>query len=201
MFAYCLGNPVGMLDQNGELPKCIEDFGKSIMNKHIKPTAKKIKQELSEIDLTYSSGVSSTLIPFVGLINAQSCISIDTKGNVAIQSSVGGGVTTGTPGTSITRYSTITNAPSVEQLNGLGYQLGGSMGFPVEGIPMVFGGDFNIIPDRSKNTTYYGLTGNWGFGSPGLELHASIDDTITLNHTQFNIFDTIEKIYDRYIGW
>ena len=43
---------------------------------------------------------------------------MDTKGNVAIQASGGGGITAGAPGISVTRYKSITNAPKIDKLNG-----------------------------------------------------------------------------------
>ena len=90
-------------------------------------------------------------------LNAQIGISIDTQGNIAVQSGFAGGFTGGTPGMSVTAYQTVTNAHTSHDLNGSGYQIGGSVGVPVYGIPLVVGGDFNILPN-SKNTNYYGVT-------------------------------------------
>lgn len=62
---------------------------------------------------------------------------------------------------SVTAYQTVTNAQTIYDLNGPGYQIGGSVEVPVYGIPLVVGGDFNILPN-SKNTNYYGVTTNVG---------------------------------------
>ena len=68
-------------------------------------------------------------------------ITVDTKGNVAVQGSFSGGVTGGTPSASVTLYQSRTNAPNINKLEGVGYQLGGSVGFPVAGFPLAAGGD------------------------------------------------------------
>jgi hypothetical protein len=45
-------------------------------------------------------------------------VSFDTKGNIAVQATGVGGVTTGTPGASITLFKASTNAPSIKNLEG-----------------------------------------------------------------------------------
>ena len=131
--------------------------------------------------------------------NAQIGISIDTQGNIAVQSGFAGGFTGGTPGMSVTAYQTVTNAQTIHDLNGPGYQIGGSVGVPVYGIPLVVGGDFNILPN-SKNTNYYGVTTNVGFGTPGAEFHVEWGETQTYT-TQFNIFDWMKTVYTEIMGW
>lgn len=100
--------------------------------------------------------------PRIYSFNAQVGISIDTKGNVAVQRAFSGGVTGGTPSASVTVYKSRTNAPNINKLEGLGYQLGGSAGVPVGGVPLAGAVDFNILPDSAAGKNYYGTTTSFG---------------------------------------
>lgn len=131
----------------------------------------------------------------------QGGISIDTQGNVGVQGGYSGGVTGGYPSASITKYHTVTNAPNIKKLEGIGYQIGGAVGVPVYGVPVAAGADFNIIPDKELEKRYYGLTGNIGFGTPGAELHIEWGETFTWNQTQFNIFDVAKGVYIKIMEW
>ena len=102
---------------------------------------------------------------------------------------------------SITAYQSITNAPSIYNLNGESYQIGGSVGVPVYGVPLAAGGDFNIIPDSEGNKTYYGATANVGFGTPGGEFHVEWAQTSTLQPARFNVFDFAKHTYNMIMGW
>ena len=141
--------------------------------------------------------------PSAWIFNGQIGVSMDTKGNVAIQASGGGGITGGNPSISITRYQSATNAPSINELNGTGYQIGGSAIIPVDGVPVAVGGDFNIIPAPERNITYYGgtLTGGFAAGSPGGEFHVEWGTTDTLRNTQFNIYDVARSVYIKIMEW
>lgn len=162
---------------------------------------KTAKKELSKINATYSRGVNVSGTPSAFIFNFQVGISIDTKGNVAIQSSSGGGITGGSPGASITAYQNITNAPNIDKLEGISYQIGGSAGVPIYGVPVTIGGDFNIMPDNALNTAYYGVTTNVGVGTPGGEFHVEWSETSTWSSTRFNIFDIAKDIYIKIMEW
>ncbi|HHW46456.1 MAG TPA: hypothetical protein GXX17_06040 [Clostridiales bacterium] len=155
----------------------------------------------SKVDATYSRGINVSGSPSAFSFNLQGGISIDTKGNVAIQGTFSGGVTGGSPGASITMYQTVTNASNIKNLEGSGYQIGGSVGVPVYGVPLAVGGDFNIIPDTKLNKTYFGVTSNIGFGTSGGEFHVEWGETVTWNQTQFNVFDVMQKIYIKIMEW
>ena len=201
LFAYCFNSPVNMDDETGNWPKWIKNTVKWVAKNIIKPIAKTVKKTLSNVDATYSRGINVSGTPSAFIFNLQAGISIDTKGNVAIQGSAGGGVTGGSPGASITAYQSVSNAPSIDKLEGLGYQIGGSVGVPVYGVPLAAGGDFNIIPDSTLSTTYLGATTNFGFGTPGGEFHVEWGETATWNSTRFNIFDVAEDIYIKIMEW
>lgn len=162
---------------------------------------KTAQKALSKLDLTYSKGINFSATPSVFIFNFQIGMSIDTKGNVAIQSSVGSGVTGGSPGGAITTYRSVTNAPSIDKLEGTGYLVGGSAGSSVYGIPVAAGGDLNIIPDSALNKTYFGATTNMGVGTPGGELHVGWGETTTWSVSRFNIFDVAKDIYIKIMEW
>ena len=203
LFAYCFNNPVNMDDQDGNWPKWIKNSVKWVAKNIVKPVVKTVQKTLSKVDLTYSTGVNVSGTPRAWIFNGQIGVSMDTKGNVAVQASGGGGVTVGTPSISISGYRSITNAPSINELNGMGYQIGGSAIISVEGVPVAVGGDFNIIPDLERNRTYYGgtLTGGLAAGSPSGEFHIEWGTTVTLPKTQFNIYDVARSVYIKIMEW
>ena len=186
-----------MDDQAGNWPNWIKKTVKWVAKNIVKPVVKTVQKTLSKVDATYSKGINVSGTPGAFIFNLQAGISIDTKGNVAIQCSAGGGVTGGTPGASITAYQSVTNAPSIDKLEGPGYQIGGSVGV----YSLAVGGDFNIIPDSALNTTYLGATTNVGFGTTGGEFHVEWGETATWNVTRFNIFDVAENIYIKIMEW
>ena len=201
LFAYCFNNPVNMEDGNGNWPQWIKNLVKWSASNIFKPTLDAIQNIASKIDLTCSKGFNISGTPSVVIFNLQAGVSFDTKGNIAVQGSSSGGFTGGSPGVSFTGYQSIANAPSIEKLEGSGYQIGGSIGVPVYNVPIAAGGDVNIIPDEALGTTYYGLTGNLGFGTPGGEIHAEWGNTATWGITKFNVFDMANVGYIKIMEW
>ena len=201
LFVYCFNNPINMHDHRGQWPQWLKNGVKWVAQNIVMPVVNTVENALSNVDATFSRGINISGSPSGFIFNLQIGISMDTKGNIAIQSSVGGGFTGGSPGFSITAYQSTTNAPNINYLEGSGYQIGGSAGFPVHGIPVAVGGDFNIIPDAYANSAYFGATTNIGFGTPGGEFHVEWSETATWGYSQFNIFDVAEKIYTRIMEW
>lgn len=149
---------------------------------------------MSKVNLTYTKGISVSASPSVFAFGAQGGVSIDTKGNVAIQGTFSTGLTGGSPGAAVTSFNTITNAPNIDSLNGMSYQIGASGGTVIEGVPIVAIADFNLIPGQTNNDLYYGGTVGAGFGTPGIEGHVTMSNTVTWDETKFNVFDVAEKI-------
>ena len=201
LFAYCFNNPVNMDDQAGNWPKWIKNTVKWVAKNIVKPVVKTVQKTLSKVDLTYSTGVNVSGTPSAWIFNGQIGVSMDTKGNVAIQASGGGGITGGDPGISITRYQSVTNAPNIDKLNDAYYQVGGSIAVPIEGVPVAAGGDVMFMPDPALNTGYFGLTGNVGFGTPGKEFHVEWGTTVTLPYTQFNVYEVVRSVYIKIMEW
>ena len=198
-YAYCLNNPVNMGDDSGCLADWIKDSLKWIAQNIARPMLTYTRNAFSKVDATYSTGIDITLTPSVFIFSFQGGISVDTKGNIALQGSFSGGMTGGSPGASVTGYRTITNAPNINKLEGLGYQIGGSVGVPVYGVPVAAGGDFLIIPDT--DTTYFGSTTNLGFGTPGGEFHIAWGATGTGSRTQINLFDLAGWFLTKIMEW
>ena len=201
MFAYCGNNPVNMSDSSGQLPKWIKNTVKWIAKNIVKPVVKTVQKTISKVDLTYSTGFNVSGTPSAWIFNGQIGISMDTKGDFAIQASGGGGITGGSPGISITRYQSITNAPNIDKLNDEYYQAGGSIAVPIGGFPVAAGGDVMFMPDSERKTRYLGLTGNAGLGTPGTEFHVEWGTTVTLSKTQFNIYEIARSAYIKIMEW
>ena len=191
VFTYCFNNPINLGDSTGTWPNWVKKVAKKIAKK-VKSVVDTVQETLSKVNLTYSSGVNLSLTPSFWIFNGQIGVSADTKGNVSLQVSLGGGVTGGSPSASLTGYTSFTNAPRIDKLEGPYYQVGGSAATPTL---IAGGGDFMILPDLELNTEYYGITLNCGVGSPGAEIHIEWGETFTLDFFNFNIFDEIEKAY------
>ncbi len=197
-YSYCFNNPMLLSDEEGSWPK-FKDSVKWFADKHIKPVVKGIQKAFSRMKGTYSTG--GTISGFVGIgVGVQGGMSIDSKGNVALQGTFIRGFSSNCGG-SITAYNTRTNAPSIDNLNGPGYQIGGSYGFFVEGFPVCVGADFNIIPNEDANEMYLGVSRCGGIGIPGLEMHVEYGTTETWGKTQFNVFNAARDIYIGIMEW
>ncbi|MGN1452076.1 MAG: RHS repeat-associated core domain-containing protein [Eubacteriales bacterium] len=201
LFAYCFNNPVNMDDQAGNWPKWIMNTVKWVAKNIVKPVVKTVQKTLSKVDLTYSTGVNVSGTPSAWIFNGQIGVSMDTKGNVAIQASGGGGITGGDPGISITRYQSVTNAPNIDKLNDAYYQVGGSIAVPIEGVPVAAGGDVMFMPAPENNTGYFGITGNVGLGTPGKEVHVEWGTTVTQPYFQVNVYEAARYVYIVIMEW
>ena len=113
LFAYVANNPVNNTDETGRwiIKNAIKWFTKNV----VKPVVKTVKRVLSKIDLVFTRGYTVAGAAAVGsTVNVN--ISVDTKGNVALQRTRGVGG--GTPSLGAGRNFGIVVAPSV---NGIGY--------------------------------------------------------------------------------
>lgn len=158
-----------------------------------KPVVKALQNNLAKVNATYSTGNNITLSPSIWAFSGQYGISLDTKGNIAIQGSLNGGITTGTPTASITRYQTITNAPTIYKLNGSGYQIGCSVAAPV--IFITAGAEGLLIPDQEYSSSYLGFTKSLGASTPGADFHIEWGETRTWKESRLNVFDLLRQGY------
>ena len=198
LYAYCWNDPVNNSDFSGKIPTdAMLDLSFTLAKgaiasavSTVQKTAKLIndvKEVVSNIDATFTVGVSGSATAGIWSYTGQVGLSIDTKGNIALQGTYGYGITGGTPGVSGTMVSMVTNAPGVDKLNGEGYQFGGSVGIPIYGFPFVANGEINIIPDLQEGTTYYGITRGIGVGTPGYEGHLEWTETQTMYQSNIDL--------------
>lgn len=136
--------------------------------------------------------------------NYQIGVSADAQGNVGLQHSFTGGLTTiAKPSTSFSTYNSISNAPNIRKIESSGANIGGSLSLPLEKFDVIAGGDVDIIEDPNNGKTYYGLTVSGGVGksqdkSP-LEGHVDWGQTWTIG--DFNVFDVGKGIYTKIMEW
>ena len=199
VFAYVANNPVNYSDPSGNW--IIKDFIQWYATNCVMPVIRKVKGIFSNISATISGGLSITGSIGAIQIGAQIGGAIDAKGNIALQASVSSGLSSGTPGGSITAFVTGTNAPEVNRLTGPAFEIGASMGALVGAVPLAGGIDVSFIPDSQKDTLYYGVTGNIGFGTPGLEMHALYGETYNLLDISANVFTSSEIVYAQLMEW
>ena len=200
LFTYCMNSPTNMSDSTGNVAEWFKNSVKWVAKTLVRPVVKTAQKLLSQVDFTYTTGVNISGSPSIWNFNGQVGTTFDSKGNVAIQVTKGGGVTTGTPSISITRFHSYTNAPSIKALTLETAQIGGTVGMMVGPVPLSGGGDVMLIYNPTNKKTYYGLTCNAGFGSPGHELHIEWGDTTT-ETKEFNIYELAEDIYIKIMEW
>lgn len=198
MLAYCNNSPIGFADPSGDLPKFIT----GIVNR-AREIAEEVEEKTSRINATVSKGKVFGISFGITGVTLNPCVSFDARGNVELQLSYSWGITTAPGWISVsTGNSTlITNAPSVEKLRGKSGVLGCSKFVLADGIPIPFGGgwDLVLIPDDDQNKMYYGLSSMLGIStSADFEFHVGPSDTIPI--VQVNVFDVFYSICDWILG-
>ena len=176
LYAYCFNNPLSYTDSQGNWPKWMEDAYEWVENK--RDEAKEVWNEVtewvenkvSEIG-TYSTGLSISGTYDHIVVNVQIGLSIDKEGHIEGQISISSGVSTSDHGWFVGGYHTVTNAPTVKNLEGPFTQAGGSAGIPIGGTPIAGGVDvLKMVNDRTGEI-YHGASVSGGVGSPGAEVH------------------------------
>ena len=210
MFAYCSNNPVNYSDPSGEAvnnrPMLINDGGSnSVLEKGVhsgfKVGLNAINQggtsggaNKTDFGFVIARGESISVNTGIWSFEIQYGFAMDLKGNVAIQISPSGGASSG-GGLSISKsqFVTYTNASSVYDLAGSGYQIGGSASIPVLPPMCATGGaDLVTFPAPNGKDYYAGVSLSAGVGlGAGYEGHASWGETN--NIYTFNIFDFFQN--------
>ena len=188
-YVYCWNNSEKHVDPDGAWPKW-KDVDKVVQ------TVKTIGQHGRG---TYTVGLDLSGTPGIWQFDGTIGISIDTKGNIALQGAAIGGITAGTGAVGVVKYQTLTSATTVYDLEGLGTQIGASGLIPIPGAPVMamVGGEFNFIGDISKKGPYeIGATFSEGIGiGKGGEVHAQWGETKTLY--SINVFDIWDGFYKK----
>ena len=181
MFAYCGNNPVNCSDPTGT--SWINDLLDYLREK-IEEEKEKSKDETGTktVGINFASAYGPASFASLGLAS-------DKRGNIGIVISGGGGA--GFPSTGVTIFATQTNAPTVEKLNGLGTQVGGS----VTVLGGSVGAEYVLFADSDTGQGYQGITVSMGF-SPlpfNVELHGEVG---TSKVFAINVYDVMISIID-----
>ena len=177
IYLYVANEPITSSDENGNW--IIKDAIKWFVEEVVNPVVEEIDKFVSNINFTVSIGVSVSLATGFWTYSAQAGVAFDSERNVGIQVTPGASIMTiGSPQASLTGYVSITNAPSIDKLEGEGLSIGGSL----NAIAAV-GGELNVIPDYDENKKYYGATMSFGIGTPSGEVHIGGGETITVAST------------------
>ena len=193
LFVSCFNNPINLTDSSGNWPKWVKNAANWVYNTIVKPVTKVVNKVLSKFNAATSIGASFSVTSAGVSYNYQIGIALDTRGNVAVQRSHSWGASTSS-GASATVYRTRTNAPTIHDLEGTAYQIGGSAGFPVNGFPASAGADLVMMTNGKGDLTYFGLTGAAGIGTPGAEGHIEYGMTES-NSEEYNIYDLVDQFF------
>jgi len=184
-FTYCRNNQISLDDSTGNWPEWIGDFVDSVKDA--------VDEVVRNFNMTLPFGFNFSITTGIWAFSGQIGLSLDTRGNIGIQGSFAGGVSTGSPSASVGVYTMVTNAPTIYDLEGAGYQIGRSVLLPSM-VPVTVGAEMNIIPN-SNGGHYYGGTVMAGLGTPiapGGEVHVEWGGTTTFIST--NYITDIEKL-------
>ncbi len=204
MFAYCGNNPVNNSDPSGNAFLVAEGGSSSAIGgvfAGIKVGLDAISQggrnEVSartDYGFVVARGRSISVNTGIWSFELQYGFAIDMKGNIAIQVSPSGGASTG-GGLSLSKseFITYTNASTIYNLAGSGYQIGRSASIPALPPMCVTGGaDYVTFPAPNAKDYYNGLSLSVGVGlGAGYEAHASWGETY--NVYTFNIFNFFQS--------
>ncbi len=193
LFMYCFNNPINLTDNDGNWPQWVKKAANFVYNKIVKPVTKVVNKVLSKFNAATSIGASFSVTSAGISYNYQIGIALDTRGNVAVQRSYSWGASTSL-GASVTVYGTQTNAPTIHDLKGTAYQIGGSVGVPVNGFPASVGADLVMMTNGNGDLTYFGIMRALGAGTPGGEGH--IEYGMTENKSEeYNIYELMDHIF------
>ena len=134
---------------------------------------------------TFAYGITG-LAAFGASATASVAVVWDKKGNTGIMLTTGAGG--GTPSASFGALYSFTNAPTIDKLNGVSSQYGGSASYYVS-----IGGEFTMFEDSSTNKIYTGGTLTVGMGTPTVaEAHSDLTNSWVI--CQNNIYDIATAI-------
>ncbi len=189
-YLYCWNRPISFVDLDGKWPSW-EDVNNWVQDRKEVNIDKKGT-------ITIGINLSGTLTFWQ--LDGSIGLSIDRRGNIALQVTGVGGVTAATTGSiGLVAYGTVTNAATVYNLEGQGVTIGGSIISPVSGlvVPIMGGLDLNLLGDvNQKKPDAIGgtISVGTGLGTNG-ELHIEWGETNTL--WSINLFDKWDDWYNK----
>lgn len=189
MFAYCGNNPVRRSDTQGTDWTDILNGGLDVLE-WLVDTCESVGQN---VDLCFVQCFSGNASPGAFDFVQSIAVVFDARGNIAIQGQpLTGGITTNAaPSASFVATSSIAFAPRYKDLEGKGYNLGGSYFSDYYGLGGGF--DINLYENKKKDKVHFGMTASAGIGVPrgSGEVHANWGDTYTIAH--INIYRLLRK--------
>lgn len=152
VYAYCRNAAIDKVDYAGT--GWISSCWKWVSDNIIEPVVEGAKEFVSSIDLTLTVGFNFSLS--LGLLSYSASIglSVDLKGNIGVQGSLSTSFTTGDVGVAASTFVSVTNAPTIYELNGYSTQIGVS----VNGGVIECGGDAIIFNSGGKDYSGYSLS-------------------------------------------
>ena len=189
MFVYCGNNPVRRSDTQGTDWKDILNGGLDVLE-WLVDGCESVGQN---IDLCFVQGFSGNASPGAFDFVQSIAVVFDARGNIAIQGQhfTGGITTNAAPSASFVTTSSIAFAPRYKDLEGKGYNIGGSYFSNYYGLGGGF--DINFYEDKQQNKAYFGMTASPGIGAPcgSGEGHVNWGNTYTIAH--INIYRLLRK--------
>ena len=192
MFAYCGNNPVNASDPLGRW--YIKDGIKWLTKNVMKPVTDSVQKAMGKLgNATHSAGVAVSAA-FGGGISGTIGLATDNQGNVGFVASWS--ILAASPNASVSVYRSFTNAPSIKNLEGISVVAGGSV--DVYGVSI--GGEFTSFADTDTNDIYVGGAVSAGVGAPiPIEVHGGVNNARVGG--MFNVFDVLNKLYNRISAW
>ena len=175
VYAYCRNAAIDKVDYAGTwwLSSCWNWVSDNI----IEPVVEGAKEFVNSIDLTFTVGFNISLS--LGLLSYSASIglSVDLKGNIGVQGSVSTSVTTGDIGVAASTFVSVTNAPTIYDLNGYSTQIG------VSATGGVIEGGCDTILFNSGGKDYRGYSVSAGLTTPKgpvvVETHVTMSQSTT----------------------
>ena len=192
MFAYCGNNPVNASDPLGRW--YIKDGIKWLTKNVMKPVTDSVQKAMGKLgNATHSAGVAVSAA-FGGGISGTIGLATDNQGNVGFVASWS--ILAASPNASVSVYRSFTNAPSIKNLEGISVVAGGAV--DVYGVSI--GGEFTSFADTDTNDIYVGGAVSAGVGAPiPIEVHGGVNNARVGG--MFNVFDVLNKLYNRISAW
>jgi len=181
MFAYCGNNPVNGYDPSGTWPRFVD-----VVIEKGKECVQEFRDYLTERKEMEYSGTLVFGIDYLLGFGAGSSgnlgLGLDNNGNIGLVAGMFYGA--GMPGVSLTGFVSLSNASSLQALEGSSFSVGGSGGECA-----VFGGEATIMPDARKGSTSVAGTFQMGIGvGVPFEVHGQYGESRVVS---INIFDLL----------
>ena len=207
MFSYCGNNPINRSDPSGHSWKSVWNTIKTAVTTAAKAVSKaymkyvanpvvNLAKKLSSkvISGTKSYSVTGSAAAGVGATGSVG-FAYDGAGNVGLFYSGGGGG--GMPSASLSLTASVTNAPTIDYLQGWSTQMGGSVSIG----PASAGVEGTFFNSDIDSKSYSGVVFSGGFGVKAIPVELHVEAVYSENIWQINVFDKFEDAYNAVMEW